>query len=61
MPDEPDVTTAVDNVLSSLGKNAKNEVLTRTTRLIKSFWKSWFKDEGLNVDYKEQEFNKRLK
>jgi len=61
MPDEPDVTTAVDNVLSSLGKNAKNEVLTRTKRLIKSFWNSWMKDDGLNVDYKEQEFNERLK
>ena len=61
MPDEPDVFTAVDNVLSSLGKNAKNEVITRTGRLLTQFKDAWFKDEGLNVDYKEQEFNKKLK
>jgi len=61
MPDEPNVMTAVDNILSTLGKEAKKDVYDRTSMLVKGFTKWWFKDDGQDVNIKEREFKKKLK
>ena len=67
MPDDGNVFTAVDKVLSGLGKEAKKDVITRTTNLIKQFKKMWFgsgenkKGNVLNRDFAEEEFNEKLK
>jgi hypothetical protein len=61
MPDEPDVMTAVDNILSTLGKQSKKDVYDRTGMLVKGFMKWWFKDDGQDVNVKEREFNEKLK
>ena len=61
MPDEPDVMTAVDNILSTLGKQAKKDVIDRTGMLVKGFTKWWFKDDGQDVNVKEREFKQKLK
>jgi hypothetical protein len=59
---EPDVFTAVDNVLDRLGKQAKKDVIDKTVRLSKQFVN--YLKEGKATgekDYAEQEFNKKLK
>ena len=61
MPDEPNVTTAVDNILSTLGKQSKKDVYDRTGMLVKGFMKWWFKDDGQDVNVKEREFKQKLK
>ena len=61
MPDEPDVMTAVDNILSTLGKQSKKDVYDRTGMLVKGFMKWWFKDDGQDVNVKEREFKQKLK
>jgi len=67
MPDDGNVFTAVDKVLSGLGKEAKKDVLDRTTNLVKQFKTMWFgsgenkKGNVLNKDFAEEEFNEKLK
>ncbi len=61
MPDEPDVFTAVDEILSTLGKNVKKDVYNNTKYLINQFvnYMSQGKTE-LEKDYEKEDFEKKL-
>ena len=59
---EPDVFTAVDNVLDRLGKQAKKDVIDKTVRLSKQFVNYLKEGKATSEkDYAEEEFNKKLK
>lgn len=61
MPDEPDAFTAVDEILSTLGKNVKKDVYNNTKYLINQFvnYMSQGKTQ-LEKDYEKEDFEKKL-
>jgi len=61
MPDDPDVFTAVDETLSTLGKKVKKDVYNNTKFLISQFVNAITAGEsGLEKDYEEEDFEKKL-
>ena len=61
MPDDLDVFTAVDETLSTLGKNVKKDVYNNTKCLISQFVNAITAgDSGLEKDYEEEDFEKKL-
>tara|TARA_Y100000310_G_C20693669_1_gene824029 strand:- start:307 stop:3684 length:3378 start_codon:yes stop_codon:yes gene_type:complete len=59
MPDDPDVFTVVDEILSTLGRNVKKDVYNNTLFLIKQFTNAITSGEsGLEKDYKKETFEK---
>tara|TARA_R110002020_G_scaffold296397_1_gene511978 strand:- start:57 stop:3404 length:3348 start_codon:yes stop_codon:yes gene_type:complete len=60
MPDDPDVFTVVDEILSTLGKNVKKDVYNNTLFLIKQFANSITAGEsGLEKDYEKEDFEEK--
>ena len=60
MPDDPDVFTVVDEILSTLGKNVKKDVYNNTLFLIKQFANAITAGEsGLEKDYEKEEWEEK--
>ena len=60
MPDDPDVFTVVDEILSTLGRNVKKDVYNNTLFLIKQFINAITSGEsGLEKDYEKEDWKEK--